>query len=254
MCNVNPYLLVVDDNDLNRHVTVALLGHLGYNTAAASNAQDAIDAVKSSWFDVVLMDCYMPDISGFEAAEVIRAWEKERQRHPVPIIAMSASAFAEDRARCMAVGMNDFLAKPITKATMDRAVKQWLQVSQSYHLEAKHIHLPEEFFDHQQFQELQATTGTMLPYILAEFREDASREIAAIRTAIAANDFQSLSAHNRALQDIGACVGAKALLQRCQTMEGHLRDSQEQHLAAGFESLAQCFESTIKAVAKTLVT
>ena len=94
----------------------------------------------------------------------------------------------------------------------------------------------------------------MLPYILAEFREDASREIAAIRTAIAANDFQSLSAHNRALQDIGACVGAKALLQRCQTMEGHLRDSQEQHLAAGFESLAQCFESTIKAVAKTLVT
>lgn len=253
MCNVNPYLLVVDDNDLNRQVTVALLGHLGYNTAAASSAEEALVAVKSSWFDVVLMDCYMPDVSGFEAAETIRAWEKEKQRKPVPIIAMSASAFSEDRDRCMAVGMNDFLAKPITKAMMEKTVKHWLEVSQSHHLEAKHLHLPEELFDQQQFQELQATTGTMLPYVLAEFREDATREVMAMGTAMAERNYQSLGAHARLLQEIVACVGARALLESCRDMEGLLRNPVEQEVVTGFNIISRHFESTIKAIARALV-
>jgi CheY-like chemotaxis protein len=253
MCNVNPYLLVVDDNDLNRQVTVALLGHLGYNTAAAASAQEALTAVKSSWFDVVLMDCYMPDISGFEAVEMIRAWEKEKGRKPVPVIAMSASAFSEDRERCFKVGMNDFLAKPISKAVMEKTVKHWLAVSQSNHLEAKHIHLPEDYFDQQQFQELQATTGTMLPYVLAEFREDATREITAMQDAVMRRDYGSLSDRTRLLQEIGACVGAKALLRTCHDMEGQLRNPEERNVQACFSQIQASFESTIKAVARALV-
>lgn len=253
MCNVTPYLLVVDDNDLNRHVTVALLGHLGYSAAAASSADEAIAAVKSSWFDLVLMDCYMPDISGFEAAEIIRTWEKEKGRRPLPIIAMSASAFDEDRERCMAVGMNDFLAKPITKAAMDQAIKHWLAVSQERHLEAKHVYLSEDYFDKLQFQELQAATGTMLPYVLAEFREDAGREIEAMRSAMAQHDYQTLEKHARSLQEIGACVGARALLQRCHTMEGDLRNPDAENIAASFNSIARCFDDSIKAVAKVMV-
>jgi len=253
MCNVNPYLLVVDDNDLNRQVTVALLGHLGYNTAAASSAQEAVAAVKSNWFDVVLMDCYMPDISGFDAVEMIRTWEKDKGRKPVPIVAMSASAFNEDRDRCFAVGMNDFLAKPISKAMMEKAVKHWLEVSQSQHLEAKHIHLPEDYFDQQQFQELQATTGTMLPYVLAEFREDATREISAMQDAMTRHDYLRLIERTRSLQEIGACVGAKALLQSCRDMEGQLRSPEESNVQVCFNQIQRSFESTIKAVAKALV-
>lgn len=253
MCNVTPYLLVVDDNDLNRHVTVALLGHLGYSAAAASSAGEAIAAIKSSWFDLVLMDCYMPDISGFEAAQMIRAWEKEKGRRQLPIIAMSASAFNEDREHCLAAGMNDFLAKPITKAAMDKAIKHWLAVSQAHHLEAKHVSLSEEYFDKQQFQELQAATGTMLPYVLAEFREDASREIEAMRNAMAQRDYQTLSEHARSLQEIGACVGAKALLERCHVMEGDLRNPVEESIAASFNAIARCFDDSIKAVAKVMV-
>lgn len=253
MCNVNPYFLVVDDNELNRQVTVALLGHLGYNTAAASSAAEAITAVKSSWFDVVLMDCYMPDVSGFEAVEMIRAWEKEKNRKPVPIIAMSASAFTEDRQRCVAVGMNDFLAKPITKAMMEKTVKHWLEVSQSHHLEAKHIHLPEDYFDQQQFQELQATTGTMLPYVLAEFREDATREINAMQDAVARRDYSLLIERTRLLQEIVACVGAKALLRSCHDMEGQLRNPQDSSVQNCFTQIQANFDNTIKAVARALV-
>jgi len=253
MCNVNPYLLVVDDNDLNRQVTVALLGHLGYNTAAASSAQEAIAAVKSNWFDVVLMDCYMPDVSGFEAVETIRAWEKEKCRKPVPVVAMSASAFNEDRDRCFAVGMNDFLAKPISKAMMDKMVKRWLKVSQSHHLEAKHLHLPGDCFDQQQFRELQATTGTMLPYVLAEFREDAVREITAMQDALTRGDYQSLSERTRSLQEIGACVGATALLRSCHDMEGQLRNPEVGNIQTCFSQIQRSFESTIKAVARALV-
>ena len=253
MCNVTPYLLVVDDNDLNRHVTVALLGHLGYSAASASSAEEAIAAIKSSWFDVVLMDCYMPDVSGFEAAQIIRDWEKEKNRRPLPIIAMSASAFNEDREHCMAVGMNDFLAKPITKAVMDSTVKRWLAVSQEHHLEAKHIHLSEDFFDKQQFQELQAATGTMLPYVLAEFREDAGREIEAMRGAVLRHDYQTLGEHARSLQEIGACVGATALLKTCHLMESGLRFPTEENITASFDAITSCYENSIKAVAKVMV-
>jgi len=253
MCNVNPYLLVVDDNDLNRQVTVALLGHLGYNAAAASSAQEALTAVKSIWFDVILMDCYMPDISGFEAVEMIRAWEKERGRKPVPIVAMSASAFTEDRERCFKVGMNDFLAKPISKAMMEKTIKHWLEVRQSSHLEAKHVHLPEDFFDQQQFKELQATAGTMLPYVLAEFREDAARQITMMQEAVARRDYGLLSERTRSLQEIGACIGAKALLRSCDDMEGQLRNPADDSVQACFTQVQTSFENTIKAVARALV-
>lgn len=253
MCNVNPYILVVDDNDLNRQVTVALLGHLGFNTAAASSAQEAIAAVKSSWFDVVLMDCYMPEMSGFEAVEHIRAWEKEKHRKAIPIVAMSASAFSEDRERCFKVGMDDFLAKPISKAMMDKTVRHWLGVSQTHHLESKHLRLPEELFDQQQFQELQSTTGTMLPYVLAEFRDDATREIVAMRTAVVERNFSSLIDHSRRLQEIVSCVGAKALMQSCRDMEGLLRNPEGNDVDGGFQNISRCFDSTIREVAKVLV-
>ncbi|HEX2584176.1 MAG TPA: response regulator [Steroidobacteraceae bacterium] len=250
---MNPYLLVVDDNDLNRQVTVALLNHIGYNAASASSAQEALVAVKSNWFDVILMDCYMPDISGFEAVEMIRAWEKERGRKPVPIVAMSASAFTEDRERCVKVGMNDFLAKPITKAMMEKTVKQWLEVRQSQHLEAKHIRLPEDFFDQQQFKELQSTAGTMLPYVLAEFREDAAREITLMEEAVAHRNYSLLSERTRLLQEIGACIGAKELLRSCHDMEGQLRNPEEQSIRARFTQIQASFENTIKAVARAMV-
>ena len=76
--------------------------------------------------DLVLMDVQMPVLDGYGATEKIRAWEAQQARKPLPIIALTADAFAEDQARCLQAGMNDFLSKPISSEALAQALARWL--------------------------------------------------------------------------------------------------------------------------------
>ncbi|MGD1071863.1 MAG: PAS domain S-box protein [Bryobacteraceae bacterium] len=111
-------VLVVDDNAVNRTVALAQLGKLGFEASAVSNGADAVDAVESGKFDLVLMDCEMPVMDGFEATRRIRA-----SSHPdIPIIAVTADAMADDRERCLRAGMSDYLAKPVGMGLLESAL------------------------------------------------------------------------------------------------------------------------------------
>lgn len=107
------HVLLVEDYKPNILVATALLDEFGYAYTIANNGQEALHLVKTHVFDLVLMDVQMPGIDGFEATHFIRQWEKEQHtdRH-LPIIGMTAHALAGDRERCLAVGMDDYLAKP----------------------------------------------------------------------------------------------------------------------------------------------
>ena len=107
-------VLVVEDNTINQRVLLALLAKLGVETALAENGRQAVDIItRGEMFDAVLMDLQMPDMDGLEATRHIRAWEHANHCVPLPIIALTADAFAEDRQRCLDAGMNDHLSKPI---------------------------------------------------------------------------------------------------------------------------------------------
>jgi signal transduction histidine kinase/ActR/RegA family two-component response regulator len=124
-------VLVVEDNAVNSKVIEALLKKQGVTFASVENGQEAVSAIQNGdFFDLVLMDCQMPILDGFEATKRIREWEREGERSHLPIVALTAGAFEEDRQRCTEVGMDDFLAKPLRVSELSAALKKWLVSSQ----------------------------------------------------------------------------------------------------------------------------
>jgi PAS domain S-box-containing protein len=109
-------VLLADDARINQLVGVAMLERLGCMVDVVANGADAVDAVLQKDYDVVLMDCLMPVMDGYEATARIRSLEKGRRR--TPIIALTASAMVGDRERCLAAGMDDYLAKPLDRAAL----------------------------------------------------------------------------------------------------------------------------------------
>jgi CheY-like chemotaxis protein len=129
-CSLSSYgtILVVEDNQVNRKVVQAMLQKNGYIVQSAEHGKLALDAIREGLKpDVILMDCQMPIMDGFEATRAIRDWEASHHHLGIPIVALTAGAFAEDRERCMSAGMNDFLTKPIDVHTLLATIKKYTQ-------------------------------------------------------------------------------------------------------------------------------
>jgi CheY-like chemotaxis protein/HPt (histidine-containing phosphotransfer) domain-containing protein len=125
-------ILAVDDNEANRKVLHAIFKKLGIQSQFSEDGQQAVDAVTIGAVpDLVIMDCQMPVMDGFEATRRIRAWEAEQSDVHIPIVALTAGAFEEDRRNCIEAGMNDFLAKPIDVRKLQKMLGKWLPVESS---------------------------------------------------------------------------------------------------------------------------
>jgi CheY-like chemotaxis protein len=123
-------VLLVEDNPTNRQVVEAMLAKLGVRTLAAENGRQAVDLVKAGPRpDLVLMDVQMPVLDGIGATEQLRAWERAQNLSPLPIVALTAGAYAADRRRCAECGMNDFLAKPVKLDELAVSLGKWLATS-----------------------------------------------------------------------------------------------------------------------------
>ncbi|MBD3669676.1 MAG: response regulator [Gammaproteobacteria bacterium] len=116
-------ILLVEDNPVNQMVAKAMLIKMGYEPVVANNGQEALDLVKSETVDLVLMDCHMPVMDGYEATAKMREYLSGK---PLPIIAMTADASQSDRERCLGVGMDDHIPKPIKMDLLQSAIHQWL--------------------------------------------------------------------------------------------------------------------------------
>jgi CheY-like chemotaxis protein len=119
------HLLVVEDNAVNQEVAVGMLERQGYRVDVAADGREAIEAVARERYAAVLMDCRMPIMDGYEAAQAIRAMEGP-DRH-TPIIAMTAGAMVGDRERCIAAGMDDYVAKPVWHAKLIAVLARWTE-------------------------------------------------------------------------------------------------------------------------------
>jgi signal transduction histidine kinase len=122
----NKKILIVEDNKVNRMVAEKILRNMKFDSICASSGKECIEAIKKETFDLIFMDCHMPDMDGFETTEALRQYEKEQQRNPVPIIALTANTSAKIRQKCLTSGMSDYMAKPIKTHTLNNVMNRWL--------------------------------------------------------------------------------------------------------------------------------
>ena len=120
-------LLLVEDNPVNQKVAIAMLKKLGLtNVDLAVNGQEAVDKHAINKYTLILMDCQMPVMSGYDATRLIREHEQENGNPRLPIIAMTANAMKGDREKCLVAGMDDYITKPVKVETIQAMLAKWI--------------------------------------------------------------------------------------------------------------------------------
>lgn len=126
-------ILLAEDNAINRKVALGQLSRLGFSADCSANGRETVAAFLTANYDIILMDCQMPELDGYEATREIRQLEKERSsegRKPICIIALTAHAMKGDREKCLEAGMDDYLTKPLKTATLKEALDRWAPTCQ----------------------------------------------------------------------------------------------------------------------------
>jgi CheY-like chemotaxis protein len=116
-------VLLVEDNAVNQKVAARMLERVGLRPDVAANGREAVAMFEMAWYDIILMDCQMPEMDGYAAAETIRRLEHGPRR--VAIIAMTAEAIGDARDRCLAAGMDDYIAKPVKLESLTESLRKW---------------------------------------------------------------------------------------------------------------------------------
>lgn len=217
-------VLLAEDNLVNQKLGSMLLQQLGLGVDVAENGKKAIQAVEKNLYAVVLMDCQMPEMDGFEATKAIRKLEALRGTY-TPIIAVTALAMVGDRERCIAVGMDDYISKPIDRNVLKIKLNHWTQkefVLRNQELNRKYSQLTENVVamdDPIDLSELEEFYGGDLNDVLSTFVDTTDKLLRDIHSAISSRDDVLLAHMAHELKGASASIGAKALAKLAMYLE-----------------------------------
>ncbi len=222
----NATVLVADDNAVNLKVACAILLKLGYDVLTATDGREAVEAVahataRGDRIAAILMDVNMPDVDGLQATRQIQA---ARGRAAPPIIAVTAAASSEDRARCEAAGMDDYLTKPLQVAALAQTLEKWIATAapaaaaqaaaesdDASAAPAQADAMLMDFSRLEEFREFDDEELTMTREVIGLFLADTPQRLEAIDAAVAAQDATLLAQAAHALKGAAGNVGATAL-------------------------------------------
>ena len=253
-------ILLAEDNAVNQEVTLGMLEVLGFSATAVENGRLAVELLQKQPFSLILMDCQMPEMDGFEATRFIRQREQDLGVR-VPIVALTAHALQGDREICLAVGMDDYISKPFTLEQLRTALHRWLPASD----ESPQTDPPAPLsipprptrpqaeaspVDPQAWESILSLQRPgqpdLLEKILALYLKDSQEVVDKILAAVQAQDCNGLREAAHSLKSRSATLGAWQVAELCKELE--LR-SRSQNLTGATElatTLQQAFSATCR--------
>ena len=212
-----------------------------------ADGQEALTALRSIPYDLVLMDCQMPEMDGFEATRRIRAGHAGSDRVSTPVIAMTARAMQGDREKCLEAGMNDYLCKPVDAATLAHLLDRWVgridRVAASPSPDAKTTEPPsDQVFDRAGLDDRLMGDERLIEETLAVFLDDTSDRIEVLKERVASGDASGAGEQAHAIKGAAASVGGEALRAVAFEMEKAGRKGDMEMLKAVLPRLEKGFE------------
>lgn len=230
-------VLVVEDNAINQVVAEGTLTKLGFTVTVVGDGRQGLDALTTQDYDVVLMDCHMPVMDGFEATAELRRRQADGRR--TPIIAMTAGVLPEDRQRCLSAGMDDFLAKPVDVGVLDTVLTRWTHGANSPATRpvagatAPLGPQGEDPLDRDRLEVLRrlgpADGWGLLPAVIVAFVDAIPVRLATLQDAVRSGGGPPLAEAAHQLKGSAANIGAPAVAELCQQLEASSRSDGPTH-------------------------
>lgn len=257
-------ILLVEDNLINQQVALGILQLQGFNVTVANNGREALNASALTAFDLVLMDCHMPEMDGFEATRAFRAREQASGSKPLPIIALTANAMAQDRQACLDVGMDDHLSKPFSMLALKEMLGRWMPQSatksQADELDSQATAKPSQVLDRQVLEQLAKvrTNGKaeLLIRVINLYLAESPKLVQRMKQAALVGDPNEIAAAAHALKSSSANVGANLLSSHCEDIELSAQQAdtaQASKILATIEAEHVVVQSALAAELQTLI-
>jgi signal transduction histidine kinase/CheY-like chemotaxis protein/HPt (histidine-containing phosphotransfer) domain-containing protein len=211
-------ILLAEDNLVNQEVAMAMLQRMGISAKIASNGLDAVTALGQETFDLVLMDCHMPIMDGFEATQKIREREMSLSLPKLPIIALTANAILGDRENCIAKGMDDYLSKPFTLEQLHKILSQWLPTREQNNTSIQSQALVVDI-DKKVINQLKHLKAGLLTRVVDLYIESSPKLLLDLERALEQQDTNNLYKIAHSLKNSSANLGITNLTNLCRELE-----------------------------------
>jgi two-component system sensor histidine kinase/response regulator len=220
-------IMLVEDNLINQQVALGILQIQGYTVTVVNNGREALEAHAQGAFDLILMDCHMPEMDGFEATREIRARERSSGAKRLPIVALTANAMAQDREACLNAGMDDHLSKPFSMLTLQGMLDRWMPHAAPKQAPAeapaRASAKPGAAIDRQVLDQLGKVLTNGKPELLGRvvnlYINESPKLLQRLKQAEAAGDARELAGAAHSLKSSSANVGGNALSRHCEELE-----------------------------------
>jgi len=245
---INAKILIVDDNNTNQLVAKGMLDVYGLDCYIAVNGKVALNMLSEDSYDLVLMDCHMPVMDGYEATKRIRLLSSEELNHNIPVVAMTASAMRGDREKCLAAGMNDYIAKPIDTKNLQQILLDWLPKSSREHIPAtdtKKASKPatsnSKVYDYQAVHTRLAGNKELIKIITVKFINSIESHIKNLKQTVRIDDVDQIIAAAHKLKGSAATIGCTRLSALADDIEQAAYSKDIENIHSKLSQLQPCY-------------
>ena len=242
-------ILIAEDNEINQKVISLMIKSLKIDYDIVDNGTRVLERLNSAPYDLILMDCQMPELDGYETTRIIRKSDKPYQQ--IPVIALTANAMKNDREECLASGMNDFIPKPINQENLNSILRKWLNkkiVTTTVNNQSTAINNHDEIIDHAELLSLAEVMEDEFSALMEAFTQNSTLKLKELSQAVKAENCTTTREILHFLKGSCLSVGALQLSTTLTALETLSKQASLDEIEHQLPALQSCYHETIDAI------